>query len=204
MWSTEKLKLSLFSCLFWRTLPEVKFQYFIFVRWIEIEDLRVRSPLWAFVDPMRHMRGPGDSALGRRQFPPEPQMKNGRSQCNGVIYKHSSPQHLPKLSIKLTFCSRISVNCNSRHGILLWIYLPGLFISIPRRYFVAEMATMKGVLVDGKTQTLKDFPIPEPKEGQVLIKVVCAAQNPKDWKGTITLSSLSAEIMLTHCSSGIG
>jgi NADPH:quinone reductase-like Zn-dependent oxidoreductase len=46
------------------------------------------------------------------------------------------------------------------------------------------MATMKGVWVEGATQTLKDFPIPEPGPEQVLIKVVCAAQNPKDWKGS--------------------
>jgi len=42
---------------------------------------------------------------------------------------------------------------------------------------------MKGVWVDGKTQTLKEFDIPEPGPDQVLIKVYAAAQNPKDWKG---------------------
>jgi hypothetical protein len=56
------------------------------------------------------------------------------------------------------------------------------------------MATMKGVWVDGKTQTLKDFPIPEPQEGQVLIKVACAAQNPKDWKGTYPLPPPNSDI----------
>jgi NADPH:quinone reductase-like Zn-dependent oxidoreductase len=41
---------------------------------------------------------------------------------------------------------------------------------------------MKAVFVEGKTQEIKEFPIPEPGPGRVLIKVVCAAQNPKDWK----------------------
>ena len=49
--------------------------------------------------------------------------------------------------------------------------------------------TMKGVWVEKATQTLKDFPIPEPGEGEVLIKVVCAAQNPKDWKGIISYTN---------------
>jgi len=48
------------------------------------------------------------------------------------------------------------------------------------------MATMKAVWVEGTTIELSDHPIPEPKEGFVLIKVVAFAQNPKDWKGTGT------------------
>jgi NADPH:quinone reductase-like Zn-dependent oxidoreductase len=46
---------------------------------------------------------------------------------------------------------------------------------------------MKAVWVQGKTQTVKEFPIPTPGPGQVLIKVICAAQNPKDWKSTAPL-----------------
>jgi NADPH2:quinone reductase len=49
---------------------------------------------------------------------------------------------------------------------------------------------MKAVWVHGKTQMVKELPIPEPGEGQVLIKVVCAAQNPKDWKGSFVTRGL--------------
>jgi len=45
---------------------------------------------------------------------------------------------------------------------------------------------MKAVFVEGTTVEIKEFPIPEPGPGRVLIKVVCAAQNPKDWKGKWT------------------
>jgi hypothetical protein len=48
----------------------------------------------------------------------------------------------------------------------------------------AKMSTMKAVWVDGATKTLKELPIPDPGDGQVLIKAVCAAQNPKDWKSS--------------------
>jgi NADPH:quinone reductase-like Zn-dependent oxidoreductase len=57
--------------------------------------------------------------------------------------------------------------------------------------------TMKGVWVHEKTQTLKDFDIPEPQEGQVLIKVEAAAQNPKDWKGRL-YNSAGSNVVPEH------
>ena len=56
---------------------------------------------------------------------------------------------------------------------------------LPRTIFTSFINAMKGVWVDGATQTLKGCPIPEPGEGQVLIEVMCTAPNPKDWKGMI-------------------
>ncbi|KAL4953779.1 chaperonin 10-like protein [Aspergillus filifer] len=43
---------------------------------------------------------------------------------------------------------------------------------------------MKEALVhpDGQTVTIVDSPVPTPKENQLLIKVVVAGTNPKDWK----------------------
>lgn len=38
---------------------------------------------------------------------------------------------------------------------------------------------MKAVWVQGKTQTVREFPIPTTGPAQVLIKVICAAQNPR-------------------------
>lgn len=42
---------------------------------------------------------------------------------------------------------------------------------------------MKEAIVDSDTNvTIRDAPIPTPGPGQVLVKVVIAGTNPKDWK----------------------
>lgn len=44
------------------------------------------------------------------------------------------------------------------------------------------MSTQIGVLSTKSTRTLQKFPIPEPGPGEVLIKNVAVASNPKDYK----------------------
>jgi NADPH2:quinone reductase len=39
----------------------------------------------------------------------------------------------------------------------------------------------EAIVAKGTKVTIKDTPIPEPKEDQVIIKVVISGSNPKDW-----------------------
>lgn len=46
-----------------------------------------------------------------------------------------------------------------------------------------QILKMKAAVVKaGPTVKVIDTPIPEPREGEILIKVVVAGTNPKDWK----------------------
>lgn len=41
---------------------------------------------------------------------------------------------------------------------------------------------MKGIWTHGRSHQLREFDIPIPGPGEVLIKNVAVASNPKDWK----------------------
>ncbi|BGP15126.1 hypothetical protein JCM10213_006541 [Rhodosporidiobolus nylandii] len=51
---------------------------------------------------------------------------------------------------------------------------------------------MKAVYVEATARTIKDYPVPTPASGEILVKTVAVSSNPKDWKLPHYLAPYSA------------